>query len=109
MCIRDSKFNALHKTIATQYHKSTLDKDFKRVFDVGQKFLLDNSRFAMDAADQAPSLLQKLGSLADVFKKGPKRADIEAIAAPIFTGTLDKVLYTDAQLSSVHNLSLIPL
>ena len=33
----------------------------------GQNYLLDTSRFAMDAADKAPSLLMKLESLRDIF------------------------------------------
>lgn len=66
----DNKFNWLHKSVSTQFHKATIDRDFKRVFDLGQKCLLDNSRFAMDAADLAPSLLQKLGSLPTCSRKG---------------------------------------
>ena len=32
----DKTFNLLHKSVATQFHKATVDKDFKKVFDIGQ-------------------------------------------------------------------------
>lgn len=101
----DKQFNWLHKSVATQYHKATLDRGFKRVFDIGQQFLLDSSRFAMDAADAAPHLLQKLGSLADVLRKGAKRQDVQAIAGAVFNGTLENTVYSDDQLRDEFKLS----
>ena len=101
----DSTFNLLHKTVATQYHKASVDKDFKRVFDLGQKYLLDTSRFAMDAADEAPNLLQKLGSIRDIFRVGPKRADVEAIASPVFRGTLEDKVFSDSELRGRFKLT----
>ena len=101
----DAKFNWLHKSVSTQYHKATVDKDFKRVFDIGQKYLLDTSRFAMDAADEAPNLLPKLGSFMDIFRKGVKRADAEAISAPVFEGTLENVVFSDAELRNRFKLT----
>jgi len=103
----DKSFNLLHKTVATQYHKAQVDKDFKKVFDIGQAYLLDTSRFAMDAAERAPNLLQKLESLTDALNpwSGPKRADIEAISHPVFTGTLENTVYTDEQLRSRFHMN----
>lgn len=94
-------FGLWHKTVGTQFHKASVDADFGRVFKIGQKFLQDVSQFAMDAADQAPALLPKLGSIRDVFKRGPKKADLEAVSKTIFNGTLDNKLYSDAELAAL--------
>lgn len=99
-------FNWLHKTVGTQYHKAQIDRHFKRVFDLGQNYLLDTSRFAMDAADKAPSLLMKLESLRDIFSaKAAKRSDVEAIADPLFAGTLESKTWSNAELRDRFGLN----
>jgi hypothetical protein len=95
-----------HKTVGTQYHKATVDKDFKRVFDLGQSYLQDTSQFAMDAADMAPDLLPRMDSLRDLLKYGAKAKDVEAIQAPIFEGTLlDSKVYKDSELRGRFHLT----
>ncbi len=94
-------FNLWHKTVGTQFHKASVDPQFGRVFKIGQRFLQDTSQFAMDAADQAPDLLPKLGSIKDIFKRGPSAADREAVAQVVFAGTIEDHVYSDEELQSL--------
>ena len=100
-------FNWWHKSVGTQFHKAWKDKDYKKVFDKAQNYLNDTSRFAMESADLAPGLLPKVDSFADIMKStGASRADIEKIADPIYTGTLDdKKVYTNQELSERFGLN----
>lgn len=114
-------------SVQTQYHKAeTLAKQdkpmFKRVFDLGQKFLSDISRFAVMAENSAPTLFHQIRSLADAeqavrsalsgdFGK-QHNADIKAIAAPLYEGTLygggnpmAGIVWTDEQLRSRFGLN----
>lgn len=92
---KTSPFNSWwHKTVGTQYHKATVDKDFGRVFGWGQQFINDVARLAMDAESMAPNLLVKLGSLSDL-KNNLKfaiskrhREDLRTVSAAIFQGTV---------------------
>ena len=71
---------------------------FKRVFDLGQKFLSDISRFAIQAENSAPTLFHQIRSFADAKQAvrsalggdfgSQHNADIKAIAAPLYEGTL---------------------
>ena len=98
----DKKLSWLNP-VQTQYHKAErLAADgrplFKRVFDLGQKFLNDISRFAVMAENAAPTLFHQIKSIADVRQAAgeairgdfgkQRNADIRAIAAPIYEGTL---------------------
>jgi len=105
-----------HTTVGTMYHLSTINPKFKRVFDIGQDYLTDFSRYASIAEEQAPDLLLRLESMRDVLPwkfegmkvvlKGASKADKQAIAAPIFTGTLvDKVVYSDEELRRDFDLT----
>lgn len=95
-----------HKSVGTQYHKAQVDQDFKPVFDAGQNYLNDISRLATAAADFAPDLLPKLGSLQDLLRRGATKADARAIAAPIFQGTLtDEKTYSDEELRKQFRLT----
>ena len=100
-------FGWWHKSVGTQYHKAWKDKDYKKIFDQAQYYLNDTNRFAMESADLAPGLLPKVDSLADIFKStGASKADIEAIADPIYKGTLvDEKVYSRDELVSQFNLN----
>ncbi len=57
-----------HRTIGSQYHKAKVDKrHFGPVYNLAQQCLDDTSRFANEAADQAPDLLPKTESVLDAF------------------------------------------
>ena len=98
-------FDWWNNTVGTQYHKAQKDKDFKRAFDATQDYIGDVSRIANDAADLARNLLPKLEHFSDILKH-TKRADVDAIAKPIFQGTLeDKREYRDEELQRVFGLT----
>jgi hypothetical protein len=87
-------FNLWDRTVGTQFHKAWKDAEFKKVFDDGQNYLNDVSRFAMEAADQAPGLLPKveLGSVVNTIANyNQNQRDQKAIAAPVYEGTLSYV------------------
>ncbi len=93
-------FNVWHRTVGTQFHKAWISPAFKRVYDTVQAYLNDFSRFAMMAEQEAPNLLVRLDNPLDAFKfGGASRKDKDAIAVPIFQGTLDdKTVYSDDEL-----------
>lgn len=94
------------KTLGTQYAKAQKLPAFKRVFDAVQQYLVDTSAMANEAADQAKSILPKLETWKDLLKFGLNAADAKAIAAPIFTGTLNESkVYTDAELRDRFKLT----
>ena len=109
-----------HTTVGTQFHKAYMKDEngnyrnpgFKRVFDLGQDFLTDTSRYAMIPEMEAPDLLLRMEKPKDIlpgFMGGKKRisdADAKAIAVPIFQGTLtDQVVYTDEELREHFDLN----
>jgi N12 class adenine-specific DNA methylase/tRNA1(Val) A37 N6-methylase TrmN6 len=81
-----------HKTIGTMDNLAKRAPAFAKVYDAVQAFLGDVSRYAVVAADLAPTLLPKLENIADIVGKDRKKAltaaDTKAIGAPIFEGTL---------------------
>ncbi|MCY1165191.1 hypothetical protein D9M73_50910 [compost metagenome] len=105
-------FSWWNNTVGTQYQKAHQDKHFKRVFDATQDYILDVSRLANDAADRARDLLPRLDNLRDVLKDTPldkdrtSKADVKAIAKPLFQGTLvDKRRYDAEELKRVFKLN----
>lgn len=75
--------------VNTQYHKATLDADFKRVFDVAQDLQKDVSRYAHRASDLAPTLLPDIASAKDVLAKSRiKEADLKKVSQAVLEGTL---------------------
>ncbi|MBK7797536.1 MAG: hypothetical protein IPJ53_00310, partial [Saprospiraceae bacterium] len=111
--VRSVVANAMHSDKATswitpfntQYHKAEKwaaegKPLFKKVFDLGQRFLSDVSRFAVMAQQQAPTLFHEIKSVADAKESLSNikswgdltgknhRADVDAIAAPLYEGTL---------------------
>lgn len=85
--------NLWAKTVGTQYDKAQRNpQTFGRVFNAVQDYIKDISSFANAAADQAPSILPKLDTFRDLVRRGASRADLNAVGAVIFQGTLDKEL-----------------
>lgn len=89
---QSGKLSWWHKTIGTMDNLARRQPLFAPVYEAVQAFLGDVSRFAVVAADKAPTLLPKLETLGDAFGKHRKQAlsaaDTKAISAPIFEGTL---------------------
>jgi N12 class adenine-specific DNA methylase len=99
-------FNWWHKSVGTQYHKATIDRDYRRVFERGQAYITDLTRLAMTAADQAPEILPRLERIADIAKAGASPRDLKPVAEAMFTGTLvDERVYADAELRDRFRLN----
>jgi hypothetical protein len=95
-----------NKSIGTQYAKAEKLPEFKRVFTRVQQYLEDTSSLANEAANEAKGILPKLETWQDLKQFGIKPADAEAIAAPIFNGTLnDKKVYSDDELRTRFKLT----
>jgi hypothetical protein len=106
-------FNAFHKTVGTQMHKAKVDTlpgrkpgdtgTFGKVYNIGQSYLRDVSRFANESADLAPDVLPQIRDVkgALTFAKTATKADIEAVSKVVFEGTLDKMLYSPAELKRI--------
>jgi hypothetical protein len=92
-------FNWWHKSVGTQYHKATIDKDYRRVFERGQAYITDLTRLAMTAADQAQDILPRLERMSDIAKSGASPRELKPVAEAMFAGTLvDERVYADAEL-----------
>jgi diguanylate cyclase (GGDEF)-like protein len=103
-------FNAFHKTVGTQMHKAKVDTipgrnpgdsgTFGKVYNIGQSYLRDVSRFANESADLAPDVLPQIRDVKDAFSFATRatKADIAAVSKVVFEGTLDKMLYSPAEL-----------
>lgn len=89
---RSGKVSWWHKTVGTMDNLARRSPAFSKVYDAVQSFLGDVSRYAVVAADMAPTLLPKLEDISDVIGKNRKKPltaqDTKAIGAPIFEGTL---------------------
>lgn len=102
-------FNILHRTVGTQYHKAKVDPEhFGRVFNMAQQYIDDISRTANEAADTAPDLLPKMERMADAFKQlwhaRADSKDAQALAAPIFEGTMADKVWSADELRQRFNL-----
>lgn len=107
-------FNLLwHRGVGTQYHKGTIDKHYKRVYDIGQEYLNGVARNAADSMEAAPTLLGRMDGFKDWWRDAKSsvtssqdKKDLAAIAGPIFDGTLkDKKQYTDQELKKQFGLT----
>lgn len=89
---QSGKISWWHKTVGTMENLAKRQPAFARVYDAVQSFIGDISRYAVAAADLAPTLLPQLEDFKDVFGKDRKKPltaeDTRAIGAPIFEGTL---------------------
>ena len=102
----DKTFNWWHRTIGTQYHKAQIDRDFGRVFRIGQDYLQDVNYYSAVAEEEAPDLLLRLETPGDlVFRHRISAKNARAIAAPIFEGTLNDTVWTDDELRQRYSLT----
>ena len=82
------KLNWWHKTIGTMYNLAERSPFFKPVFQSAQGFIDDVSHYAADAAELAPKLLPRLETWRDIARKPISAEDNNAVAKPVFEGTL---------------------
>lgn len=82
------KVSVWDKTVGTMRNLAERNPAFKPVYESAQRFIDDVSTLANDAADQAPRLLPRVETLADLKKKPITAADNKAVAKPLFEGTL---------------------
>ncbi|MFN7611468.1 MAG: GNAT family N-acetyltransferase, partial [bacterium] len=88
-----SRFNGLHKSLATQLHKAWVDKDFAKVFQRAQDFERDVARAATRPAEAAPDLLPTFDNLRSAWHRlvhGDKDAErVRQVGAAVWAGTLE--------------------
>ena len=82
------KVSLWDKTVGTMRHLAERSPAFKPVYEAAQRFIDDVSMLGNDAADRAPRLLPRVETLADLKKKPITAADNQAVAKPLFEGTL---------------------
>jgi hypothetical protein len=100
------KLSWWHKTVGTQFNLAERNPLFRRVFESAQSFLNDVSFFANDAADRTPAVLPRLDGLRDLWKTPMSAADSQALAAPLFEGTLAWTRDDRGELVRVQDLEL---
>lgn len=76
------------KTVGSMYGLAQKHKEFKPVFEAGQRFLNDVSFYATEAATLAPTLLPKLENIRDIAKAAIPFKDNKPLADALFQGTL---------------------
>jgi len=84
----DAKMGWWSRSIGTQAHKALTHRLFRRVYDEGQAFLSDVSKFANEAADAASDLLPRIEGLKDFWKKTPTKDEIARVTKAVYVGTL---------------------
>lgn len=82
------KVSLWDKTVGTMRNLAERSPVFKPVYEAAQRFIDDVSMLGNDAADRAPRLLPRVETLADLKKKPITAADNQAVAKPLFEGTL---------------------
>lgn len=82
------KVSLWDKTVGTMRNLAERSPAFKPVYEAAQRFIDDVSMLGNDAADRAPRLLPRVETLADLKKKPITAADNQAVAKPLFEGTL---------------------
>jgi len=103
------------RTVGTQYHKSTKDADFKRVFDGYRQQTNDTAHYAIEAENNAPDILMRLESFGDIFKglahSGKKqKVNLVAVSKALFANIegvkgIKQKKYNSAELKSLFNLT----
>ena len=103
------------RTVGTQYHKSTKDADFKRVFDGYKQQTNDTAHYAIEAENNAPDILMRLESFGDIFKglahSGKKqKVNLVAVSKALFANIegvkgIKQKKYNSAELKSLFNLT----
>jgi N12 class adenine-specific DNA methylase len=108
-------FNLWNRTVGTQFHKAKKDADFARVFKAVNNQIQDTSRYAIEAEQEAPNILQRLESVKDIGRallQGSKthQADMKAMSQAVFANIegrqgVQQEVFTDAQLRDRFNLT----
>lgn len=103
------------KTVGTQFHKSTKDADFKRVFDGYVQQTDDTAHYAIEAERNAPDILRRLESIGDAFRgvlhSGAKhKADLVAVSRALFANIegeegIKQFRYDDQSLRQIFNMT----
>lgn len=110
-----TRFNWLHKSIGTQYHKAAISPEFKRVFDTANAMESTGTQVAVRTAERAPGVLPKALNLVTAAKQlayGRKAAkEMQAATTAILEGTtfgktvLDGKVWSDDELRSRFKMS----
>ncbi len=102
-----TELSLYHRTIGTQQNTALQNADFKKVYDIAQRYLQHVAVDAYAALKVAPNLLGKLESWSDLKKDVKKiwpanfikqKADRAAVASIIFDETLNNELLSDADI-----------
>ncbi len=102
-----TELSLYHRTIGTQQNTALQNADFKKVYDMAQRYLQHVAVDAYAALKVAPNLLGKLESWSDLKKDVKKiwpanfikqKADRAAVASIIFDETLNNELLSDADI-----------
>jgi hypothetical protein len=103
----DARVGWWAKSVGTQQHKALTLPAFKPVYDEGQAFLSDVSKYANGSADLAQDLLPRIEGFRDFLKKNAKPADIASAHDALMAGTLfgggsplEGRVWTDKELKS---------
>ncbi len=102
-----TELSLYNRTIGTQQNTALQNADFKKVYDMAQRYLQHVAVDAYAALKVAPNLLGKLESWSDLKKDVKKiwpanfikqKADRAAVASIIFDETLNNELLSDADI-----------
>lgn len=105
--VSKTELSLYHRTIGTQQNTALQNADFKKVYDMAQRYLQHVAVDAYAALKVAPNLLGKLESWSDLKKDVKKiwpanfikqKADRAAVASIIFDETLNNELLSDADI-----------
>ena len=84
----DHKMGWWARSVGTQQHKALTNAEFAPVYEEGQAFIGDQSKFANESADLAPSLLPRIDGFGDFAKKSATEKEIERVTEATYAGTL---------------------
>ena len=97
------------KSVGTMRHLAERNPLFKPVFEAAQQFIDDVSTLANEAAAAAPRLMPRVETMGDVFGRNRKKpvsaGDNQAVAKPLFEGTLMWARDVDGTPTLVDDLS----
>lgn len=108
-------FNAIHRSVGTQYHKAEISREFRKVFNLANKMESVGSLIAVRAAENAPDVLPKaldFMSAARQLIRGRKQApELNKAINALLEGTtagksvLDGKVWTDDELRTKFALN----
>lgn len=110
-----TRFNWLHNSVGTQYHKAQISPEFRRVFDTANAMEAAGTLVAVRTAELAPSVLPKALNLVTAARQlvqGRKAAkEMQAATSAVLEGTtlgktvLDGKVWSDDELRQRFKLS----